>query len=47
MISTPIGTDMVTNMYYKESEIMIREVKTWVNLIKFGKMEYDVILRID
>ena len=38
---------MVTNMYYKECEVMIGEVKTWVNLVKLGKMEYDVILGID
>jgi len=47
VISTPIGTDMVTNMYYKESEVMIGEVKTWVNLVKLGEREYDVILGID
>jgi len=38
---------MVTNMYYKECEVMIGEVKTWVNLVKLGKMEYNVILGID
>jgi len=47
VISTPIGTDMVTNMYYKECEVMIGEVKTWVNLVKLGEMEYNVILGID
>jgi len=40
VISTPIGTDMVTNMYYKESEIMGEPHK-------LRKMEYDVIVRID
>ena len=47
VISTPIGAEMVTNMYYKVCEVMIGEVKTWVNLVKLGKMEYDVILGID
>ena len=28
VILTPIGSEMVTNMYYKECEVMIGEVKT-------------------
>ena len=34
---------MVTNMCYKECEVLI-QVKTWVNIVKLGRMEYNVIL---
>ena len=34
-------------MYYKECEIKIGEIRTLVDLVKLGGMEYDVILGMD
>ena len=33
-------------MIYKECEVLIREVKTLIDLVKLGHMEYDIILRM-
>ena len=38
VMSTPI----VTNVYYKGCEIIIGEMKTQVDLIKLGEIEYDL-----
>jgi len=45
--STPVGAELITNMYYKGCEIIIGEMKTQTDLIKLGEMEYDLILRMD
>jgi len=34
VVPTSIGAEVVTSMYYKENEVMIREVKTQVGLVK-------------
>ena len=38
---------MTANNCYKKCETMIGEVKTWVDLLRFGGIEYDVILGIN
>jgi len=40
MVSTPIGVKLIASMYYRECEVMIEEVKTWVDLVKLGRIEY-------
>ena len=47
IIATPIGAEIIASMCYKGCEVMIGEVKTWVDLIKLGRMEYDAILGMD
>jgi len=47
IISTPIGAEMIASRCYKKCEVMIGEVKTWVDLVKLGRMEYDAILGMD
>jgi len=46
VVSTPVG-ELTTNVYYKECEIIIKEMKTQTDLIKLGEMEYDFILGMD
>ena len=38
---------MVVSMYYKECEVMIGKVRTWVDLVKLWRMDYHVILEMD
>jgi len=47
IISTPLGVEIISSMYYKGCEIKIREIRTLVDLRKLGEMEYDVILGMD
>ena len=44
VVSTPVGTTLTTNVYYKGCEITIGEMKTQADLIKLGEIEYDIIL---
>ena len=37
IISTPIGAEIIASMCFKRCEVMIGEVKTWVDLIKLGE----------
>ena len=47
VVSTPVGTKLTIDVYYKGFEITIGEMKTHANLIKLGEMEYDIILGMD
>ena len=47
VVSTPVGARLTTSEYYKGCEIIIGEMKTQADLIKIGKMEYDIILGMD
>ena len=47
MVSTPVGTKLTTDVYYKGCEITIGEMKTHADLINLREMEYDLILRMD
>ena len=38
---------MISSTRYKDREVMIGEVKTYIDLIILGKMEFDVILGMD
>ena len=44
VVSTPLGAELTTSVYYKECEIIIAKMRTQANLIKLGEMEYDIIL---
>jgi len=47
VVSTPVGAELITIMYYKGCEIIIEKMKTQANLIKLGEIEYDLILGMD
>ena len=47
VISEPIGVKMVASTKYENYEVLIRATKTFIDLIKFGDMEFDVILGRD
>ena len=47
MVSTPVGTKLTTDVYYKGCEITIGEMNAQADLIKLGEMEYDIILGMD
>ena len=47
VISTPVGVEMISSTRYKDCEVVISEVKTYINLIRLGEMEFDVILKMD
>ena len=38
---------MIPSTRYKDCEVVIGVVKTYINLIRLGKMEFDVILGMD
>jgi len=46
-VSTAIGTELITNMYYIGCEIIIGEMRTQADLIKLEVMDYDLILGMD
>lgn len=46
-ISTPLGTEILTNLIYKECDVEIGTIKTKADLTKLGKLEYDAILGMD
>jgi len=47
ILSTLIGVEMIASMCNKRCEVMIGEVKSWVDLVKLGRMEHDAILEMD
>jgi len=47
IISTPLGTEMVARTKYGECEITVEGVKTIIDLIKLGEIEFDIILGMD
>ena len=47
MVSTPVGTTLTPDAYYKGCEITIGEMNAQADLIKLGEMEYDIILGMD
>lgn len=46
-ISTPLGTEILTNLIYKECDVETGTIKIKADLIKLGKLEYDAILGMD
>jgi len=42
-----MGTKRITSTRYRDSEVIINEIKALADLIKLEKMEFDVILGID
>jgi len=47
VVSTIVDDELIINTYYKGCEIILGKMKTQVDLIKQGEMEYDLILGID
>ena len=47
VVSTLIGAEIIASMYYKECEVIDRRSKTWVELVKLGRTEYDLVLGMD
>ena len=47
VVSTPIGVKRISSTRYVNCEVMIGEMKTSIDLIKLGKMEFDAILGMD
>ena len=47
VVSTLIGIKVITSTKYANCEVLIGETKIFIDLIKLGEMEFDVILRLD
>ena len=47
IISAPLGTEIVARTIYKDCKIIVGGVRTRVDIIKLGEMEFDIILGID
>jgi len=47
IISTPLSAKLIASRCFKKCEVMIGEVKTWVDLIKLEGVKYDAILGMD
>ena len=47
VVSTPIGVNLIANTRYVNYEVIIGEMKTSIDLIKLGEMEFDAILGMD
>ena len=43
VVSTPLGVKIIANTKYVNCEVMIGEMKTSIDLIKLGEMEFDAI----
>ena len=47
VISILLGVEMISSTIYKDCELMISEVKTYIDLLRLRKMEFDIILGMD
>jgi len=46
-VSTPIVETLIASTRYTNCEVIIGEMKTFVDMIKLGEMEFDAILGMD
>jgi len=47
VVSTPLGVKIIASTRYVNCEVMIREMKISIDLIKLGEMTFDAILGMD